>query len=141
MNELKDKLRTALAKRDYIAVSNIQRQIDALIKSKERITLSTLFDTITPNDKYKAVVIMNRIMCFSDILEGYAIDLNELLRKYDNSIDVEISQKAIQVRKLLTSITKNIDEIGDSGFSEMHGEICDQIKLVTDNIYFKYENR
>lgn len=136
---LRLKLAEAIKKRDYLKASKFQNDINNLLSQGEVITLSSMINNKTEEERDKVIVTMNKVFAFADLLQGYALDFQSLVQKMDNRVQsVDICRKAKEAARICLSITKEVSQYKDEKFNETFQNMCDEIDMVTSNIIYKH---
>ena len=128
-------------KGDYINAMKISKRIEAEKASREQCTLKSLTDTMSAEDKYKTVTAMHRLIFTADILYGYAVDFQSVMKELQGNIDVAIVMKAMEAVKLLRSITRNVDIACDKEAQEDFGATCDELGVVIEKFMAKRDKQ
>lgn len=135
--KLQDALLVATSRRDYVKVRKIQSKIKSImsIKETEHVTLVTVLESATEEQRKEALLKMHRVFILSDILYGAALEFEDYMSFLDDSIrEIEATEAAKQAIKILHGITKNVDNLNSQAMSEGFGEMCDEVSLMIDNV-------
>lgn len=141
ITKLETQLRTHQRNGDYAKAAKTMAQLEKLRHTPQRVALKSLLPSMTEQDKREALRAMHRVFILADMLDGFAIDFQEVLRKFDPTITVNISQQASTAAKQLQQIVKELDLVGSPEMSQEFGDMCDRIKLNINNEIFKLENK
>lgn len=75
-------------------------------------------------------------MLFADLLQGAAVDLQEIIHKADPGAELVLHRDVKQIARLSNSIVRNVDSLGDQEFSESFGDLADLVALTVKNIIY-----
>lgn len=111
-------------------------RLSAVHETVERTTVRDLYAALSPADKEKATDLCTEIMLFADLLQGAAVDLQEIVHRADPAADLILHQEVKQIARLSNSIVRNVDSLGDKEFSESFGDLADLVALNVKNIIY-----
>lgn len=143
MMELRKKLSEAIRDNQYLKVIKLQKEITLLEKklSEECVTVKEVIEELTPREKDKIIILMNKVFVLADLLHGYSNDFEAAIRRISpNLINIPVCEEARRASKMCLDITKSIDR-KDERFLENFQNMCDEIDLVACNIINKYQQR
>lgn len=111
-------------------------RLSALQETTEQVAVRDLYATLSPADKEKATDLCTEIMLFADLLQGAAVDLQEIVHRADPAADLILHQEVKQIARLSGSIVRNVDALGDASFSSSFGDLADLVSLNVHNIIY-----
>lgn len=111
-------------------------RLSAVHETVERTTVRDLYAALSPADKEKATDLCTEIMLFADLLQGAAVDLQEIVHRADPAADLILHQEVKQIARLSGSIVRNVDALGDASFSASFGDLADLVSLNVHNIIY-----
>ena len=141
LTQLQKKLHECIMKQQYTKASKIQKQIQTELQRKELVPLQTLLPQMTSVQTEEALMKMHKVFIIADMLYGFALDFESTIQKYDPSMSLHVVNKVREIHKLSSDITKNVDALHCDRLSETFGDMCDECRLVIENIIYKYRQR
>ena len=138
---LQEKLKVALANQKYTEVVKLQNQLKQELNRKEHVPLSTILPQMTPKEVEDALCKMHKVFITADILYGFAMEFEETIQKFDPSMEMHVVKKIREISSISRGITKEVDKLGCSRLSETFGDMCDEVRLLLENVIYKYRQR
>lgn len=111
-------------------------RLSAAQETTERVAVRDLYAALSLADKEKATDLCTEIMLFADLLQGAAVDLQEIIHKADPGAELVLHRDVKQIARLSNSIVRNVDSLGDQEFSESFGDLADLVALNVKNIIY-----
>lgn len=105
-------------------------------ETTERVAVRDLYAALSPADKEKATDLCTEIMLFADLLQGAAVDLQEIVHRADPAADLLLHQEVKQIARLSNSIVRHVDAFHDDEFSASFGDLADLVALNVRNIIY-----
>ena len=105
-------------------------------ETTERVAVRDLYDNLSNEDRQRATDLCSEIMLFADLLQGAAVDLQEIIHKADPGAELVLHRDVKQIARLSNSIVRNVDSLGDQEFSESFGDLADLVALNVKNIIY-----
>lgn len=123
----------------YTEAVSINAEINRLKQSKETVPVSSMFGSMTDDQRDKARRLMIHMFVYSDMMDGAVADFEGFIRQFDPSAKVAVCEYLRQARSYMSKVIDVIDSTANGVHSENHGRLCDEIKLIVDNVLNKYE--
>ena len=111
-------------------------RLSTLHETTEQVAVRDLYAALSPADKEKATDLCTEIMLFADLLQGAAVDLQEIVHRADPAADLLLHQEVKQIARLSNSIVRNVDALHDEEFSYTFGDMADRASLTLDNLIY-----
>ena len=105
-------------------------------ETTERVAVRNLYNTLSDEERQRATDLCSEIMLFADLLQGAAVDLQEIIHKADPGAELVLHRDVKQIARLSNSIVRNVDSLGDQEFSESFGDLADLVALNVKNIIY-----
>ena len=138
MNEIERqyqrKMEAALRKGDFKLYESIKAQFDIYLNSTQKITTKELTDIMTKEDKDKCNRLLQKIPIFADLCESACVDLQEMLKKYDNSAVLPMLVEIKQMNAIAKNVRSIIKSVNDLEFEASFGDTCDKVSETLENV-------
>ena len=105
-------------------------------ETTERAAVRNLYHNLSDEDRQRATDLCSEIMLFADLLQGAAVDLQEIIHKADPGAELVLHRDVKQIARLSNSIVQNVDSLGNQEFSESFGDLADLVALNVKNIIY-----
>ena len=129
------KMEAALRKGDFKLYDSIKAQFDIYLNSKQQITTKEITDTMTKADKDKCNKLLQKIPVFADLCESNCVDLEEMLKKYENSATLPMLALIKQMNFLAKKVREIVNCVNDIEFAASFGDTCDRVSEAVENIF------
>lgn len=129
------KMESALMKGDFKSYESIKKQYNELLNYREKVPASEITKQMKMEDRERCNKLLRKIPVLADIAESSAVDLQELLKKYDDSVTLPMLEEIRQLKYLSQSIRKIIDKVGNLEFQESFGDICDKVNDLIESVF------
>lgn len=114
-------------------LNQLMREHNRLIAVKEEIPCSQITSQMSEADHEESNRLLRKVCILSDIVEGAAVELQSMLRKYDAYVTLPMVVQTRALKMLSGNIRGLIDAVGNTSYSESFGDLCDEIdELVTE---------
>lgn len=111
-------------------------RLSALHETTEQVAVRDLYDNLSNEERQRATDLCSEIMLFADLLQGAAVDLQEIIHKADPGAELVLHRDVKQIARLSNSIVQNVDSLGNQEFSESFGDLADLVALNVKNIIY-----
>lgn len=139
MNEIErqyqSKMEAALRKGDFKLYDSIKARFDIYLNSKQQITTKEITDIMTTADKDKCNKLLQKIPVFADLCESNCVDLEEMLKKYENSATLPMLALIKQMNFLAKKVREIVNCVNDIEFAASFGDTCDRVSEAVENIF------
>lgn len=114
-------------------LNQLMREHNRLLAVKEEIPCSQITSQMSEADHEESNRLLRKVCILSDIVEGAAVELQSMLRKYDAYVTLPMVEQTRALKMLAGNIRGIVDAVGNREYSESFGDLCDEIdELVTE---------
>ncbi|WP_299230253.1 hypothetical protein [uncultured Bacteroides sp.] len=138
IEKLKKKHSELLLKCKPMQAATVLRQIKAL--EIEHVPLRSILPEMTREEKDEAMIKMNKIFVYSDLLDSAAIEFDAYLKKF-GIVSTVLSKEVKAIKKSAINLINFIDGLNSEELSDLHADICDECKFPVENIINKHMKR
>lgn len=111
-------------------------RLSALRETEQQVAVRDLYGSLTIEEKQKATDLCTVTMLFADLLQGAAVDLQEIIHRADPSARLLLMEDVKQIARLSNNIVRNVDAFHDDEFSASFGDLADLVSLNVKNIIY-----
>lgn len=122
-------------------LNQLMREHNRLIAVKEEIPCSQITSQMNEEDHEESNRLLRKVCILSDIVEGAAVELQSMLRKYDAYVTLPMVEQTRALKMLSGNIRGLIDAVGNTSYSESFGELCDEVDKQISKAFEKEKKR
>ena len=119
----------------YAEANALTQEHNRILAINEQIPCSEITKYMTPEDHEYANLLLRKCTILSDVVESAAIDLQELIRRYDKYVTLPLVAQCRGLRTLAYNIRAIVDAVGNTEYSETFGDLCDTINNLIDRAF------
>ena len=119
----------------YADAHRLTQEHNRLLAINEQIPCSEITRHMTPEDHELANILLRKCTILSDVVESAAIDLQDLIRRYDKYVTLPLVAQCRGLRILAGNIRSIVDAVGNLEYSETFGDLCDTINNLIDRAF------
>ena len=119
----------------YAEANALTQEHNRLLAINEQIPCSEITRHMTTEDHEYANFLLRKCTILSDVVESAAIDLQELIRRYDQYVTLPLVAQCRGLRTLSYNIRAIVDAVGNQEYSETFGDLCDTINNLIDRAF------
>lgn len=128
---------SALRKRNIPLYMNIRKQLSEFLARLEHVPAKTITDTMSEKDRELSNRLIRKVPILADILESSAMDLLEILKKYDNTVTLPMLEDVKAIKEISKGLRETVDRVNSNSFSVSFGDTCDNINELIEDYFNK----
>lgn len=128
---------SAWRKRNIPLYMNIRKQLAEFLSRLEHVPAKAITDTMSEKDRELSNRLIRKIPILADILESSAMDLLEILKKYDNTVSLPLLEDTKAIKMISKGLRETVDRVDSKSFAISFGDTCDNINNLIEDYFDK----